>query len=242
MPKLPTKEQFELAARRLYYANGTRYRTRGQFLFAGIPLAGAHVLEVGCGSGTWAIWAALHGADRVVGIDPEAHGSSSGDFVTFQQTIETLGLTQKVIAHDHYLHELPVQQRPFDVVVMYDVINHLDERAVTVLDRDSVACESYVLVLQNLRSRMCTDGWVIVADCARDNLWVRLGLPSPLTNRMIEWHKHQNPEIWMNLFKQAGFQYFDLRWSPLYPFSQLSSNRLVQFLTYSHFVLRFRAR
>src|SRR5947207_10624293 len=99
MTKGYQNDQLELAAQRFCYSSSSRYKARGEFLFAGISLAGAHVLEVGCGSGTWGIWAALHDADRVVGIDPEAHGSSSGDFATCQQTIETLGILTKVIAY-----------------------------------------------------------------------------------------------------------------------------------------------
>ena len=234
-------DPFEIAARRLCYSKGSRFRAKGEFLFAGVPLAGAHVLEVGCGNGTWAIWAALHNADRVVGIDPEAHGSSSGDFASFQETIEILGLTKRVAAYERYLHQLPEQDSPFNVVVMYDVINHLDELAVSLLHRDQDASKSYVRALQSLRSHMRGGGWAIVADCARDNFWPQIGLKSPFTHNQIEWQKHQNPDVWIGIFKQAGFRLYDLRWSPLYPFRTLTSNRLVQFLTYSHFVLRLRA-
>src|SRR5579862_744760 len=61
----------ERAARLVGYASAKRYRNRGSFLFQGIPLQTASVLEVGCGKGAWAIWAALNGAARSVGIDPE---------------------------------------------------------------------------------------------------------------------------------------------------------------------------
>jgi len=233
-------DQLERAARRVFYSNAARYKARGEFLFDGIPLAGAHVLEVGCGGGTWAIWAALNGAENVIGIDPEARGSSAGDFATFQQTIKLLGLTGKVTASDQFLEELPAQQEPFDVVIMYDVINHLDEAAVVVLDRDAAAYESYVNALQRLRSRMRAGAWLIVADCARDNFWVRLGLRSPFASN-IAWQKHQNPEMWINVFKQSRFEYSDLRWSYFYPFRRFTSNWLTQYLTCSHFVLRLRA-
>ena len=236
------RDQLELAARQLCYSSGSRFSAKGQFLFAGVPLAGAHVLEVGCGNGAWAIWAALHGAEKVVGIDPEAKGSSSGDFKTFQDSIETFGLKNKVFAYNYQLTELPPQQRPFDVVIMYDVINHLDENSVTALDREPAARSAYVLALQALRSYMRIGGWLIVADCARYNLWIRLGIACPFTRYMIEWEKHQNPQVWISLFAQAGFECFDMRWSPLYPFRRLTSNWLVQFLTYSHFVLRLRAK
>src|SRR5262249_49869462 len=39
----------------------------------------------------------------------------------------------------------------FDVVMMYDVSNHLDEDAVVVLHKDEAAFARYVTILQNLR-------------------------------------------------------------------------------------------
>lgn len=240
MSESPTADKLELAARLVGYANGTRYRVRGDFLFQGIPLIGMHVLEVGCGIGAWAIWAALHGADRVIGIEPEADGSTENTLTKLRQTIETLELDKNIVASNHYLHELPVQNRPFDVVVMYNVINHLDEKAVVMLHSEAFAYERYVTILQNLRLRMRSGGWAIVADCGRSNFWPRLGLRSPLAPT-IEWHKHQNPRTWIDVFKSAGFESFDVRWSPLQPLVRLTANRLAQYLTLSHFVLRFRA-
>ena len=240
VPKNLTADRLEPAARLVGYANASRYRVRGDFLFAGIPLTGAHVLEVGCGTGAWAIWAALHGADRVVGIEPEAQGSTANVLAMFKQTIELLGLSGKVLATDQYLHRLPLQKQQFDVVVMFNVINHLDEDAVVVLHQEPAAFERYVTILQNLRLRLRPKGWVVVADCARTNLWPRLGLASPFA-RSIEWHKHQNPHTWINVFEHAGFRHFDLRWSPLQPFPRLTAHWLVQYITCSLFVLRFRA-
>ena len=231
----PTRDQFELAASLVGYASGFRYQVRGNFLFQGIPLRGANVLEVGCGTGAWAIWAALKGADRVIGIEPEAHGSTSTSLEKFKQTIEVLKLGRKVMAADQYLHQLPLQEQPFDVVVMFNVINHLDEDAVVVLREDPLAFERYVTLLKHLHLRMHPDGWLIVADCARANFWSNIGLPSPFAPS-IEWHKHQDPDVWINISKHAGFVQSDLRWSPLQPFTRWTANRFVQYLTCSHFV------
>jgi len=233
-------DKLELAGRLVGYSTCTRYKTRGDFVFAGIQLADTHVLDVGTGAGAWAIWAALHGANRVVGIEPEADGSSNGTLNSFCRTIKALNLQSHVEARPELLHELPMPKVPFDVVVMYNVINHLDEGAVIVLHRDEDAVQRYVALLQNLRLKMHPDGWLIVADCARDNSWLRLGLRSPFA-RSIEWEKHQNPQTWIDVFERAGFRYIDLRWSPLQPFPKLTANWFIQYLTCSHFVLRLRA-
>jgi SAM-dependent methyltransferase len=232
--------RLERAARLVGYSSAKRYRVRGDFVFRGVPLTGAHVLDVGCGVGAWAIWAALHGAARVVGIEPGAEGSSANTLAACRRAIADLGLGGTVVATDQYLQQLPIPERPFDVVVLYNVVNHLDEEAVVALHRDRAAAARYVTVLERLRSMVRLGGWVIVADAARDNLWRRLGLRSPLA-RSIEWEKHQDPSTWIRLFERAGFELADLRWSPLQPFVRLTANRLAQYVTASHFVLRVRA-
>lgn len=230
----------DLAGKLVGYASRERYQVRGNFLFAGIPLQGADVLEVGCGTGAWAIWAALHGARRVVGIEPEADGSGADGLAQFRHTTAVLGLANHIEVGSQTLQELSPAEQRFDVVVMYDVINHLDEEAVVALHHDPAALERYMVQLQHLRSLMHPHGWVVVADCARDNFWNQLGWRSPVAS-VIEWHKHQNPEVWINVFSKVGFQCVDLRWSPLQPFTKLTANRLVQYLTCSHFVLRLQA-
>jgi SAM-dependent methyltransferase len=234
------QDQLEVAASLVGYRNGSRYRTRGEFLFNGVPLREKSVLEVGCGAGAWAIWAALHGAARVIGLEPEADGSRRHIRERLLENIETLGLQTKIVAVDGCLEELAETEAMFDVVVMFNVINHLDEAAVVVLDQDRKAFEKYVAVLKKLRAQMRAGGWIIVADCARRNFWNQIGLTSPLVP-WIEWHKHQNPRTWVKVFAASGFRPFDLRWSPMQPLPRLTSNWLAQYVTCSDFVMRLRA-
>src|SRR5262245_30004579 len=232
--------QIEQAARLVGYRNGHRYRVRGEFLFRGIPFNRKQVLEVGCGTGAWAIWAALHGADRVIGLEPEADGSTEQTRKKFGENVSKLGLDGKIVPSRDRLEELTNLANPLDVVVMFNVINHLDEAAVVVLDRDADALNRYVISLKRLRARMRSGGWVVVADCGRQNFWNQIGLTAPLA-RSIEWQKHQQPRLWTQVFAASGFRLFDLRWSPLQPFPRITANWLVQYLTCSHFVMRLRA-
>lgn len=234
------KTPMKVAASRVGYANILRYQTRAKSLFNNIQLTGTQVLDVGCGSGAWSLWAALHGAERVVAIEPEAHGSTSNSLEVLQQTIKLLGLENKIQTSESVLQELAEPEGSFDVVVMYNVINHLDEEAVGCVHREPSAFERYVSHLSHLRRMVKQGGWLIVADCARANFWNQLGFKSPLATS-IEWHKHQNPEVWTRVMERAGFRCQDLQWSPLQPFPSLTSNWLVQYLTSSHFVLRCRA-
>lgn len=233
-------DPLETAAKLLGYASARRYQVRGESLFNGIPLAGKRVLDIGSGRGAWAIWAGLDGASQVLGIEPEAHGSTAHCLERFKENIAILGLAGRVVASDKELDELLAHDRSFDVVVMFNVINHLDEEAVKVLHRDRGAKQRYVTLLASLRQRMQPGGWLIVADCARTNFWNQWGTGSPFA-REIEWDKHQDPEVWIEMFRRAGFCKFDLHWSPLQPFPKITANSLVQYLTCSHFVLRCRS-
>lgn len=226
-------------AKELRYRSVRRYRTRANFLFRSIPIEGKRVLDVGCGRGTFSLWAGLHGAAYVLGIEPEEAGSTSGVFQTFCRLIDVLNLNHIVKAKNQTLQEIS-PPKPFDIIILYNVINHLDEEAVSKIHEDPDAFTKYLSLARHLRSLLKEKGWLILADCSRENAWHYLNMTPPLA-RNIKWDKHQQPETWIKLFSQASFNFHDLRWSPLYPFGVLSANRLVQYLTTSHFILRFRA-
>jgi hypothetical protein len=81
---------------------------------------------------------------------------------------------------------------------------------------------------------------VIISDCSRRNFWNTVGISNPFAPT-IEWHKHQAPRQWRSLLEDSGFEFLDLRWSWINGLGPLSSNFLVQYLTFSHFVLRVKA-
>lgn len=234
----PTNEKLETAARLLGYASAKRYSNRGMFLFRGVPLQAASVLDVGCGIGSWAIWAAMNGAAKSVGIEPEGDGSKQGTLEAFRQNIRLLELQGQVEAYSATLQEFSSHDRKFDVVVMYNVINHLDESAVKTLHKNENMAARYVDLLKRLRTKIRRGGTIIVADCARSNLWPHLGLRSPFA-RWIEWEKHQDPSQWIRVFERAGFKITSRRWSPYYGVRALSTNSVFHYLTCSHFTLQF---
>ena len=121
---------------------------------------------------------------------------------------------------------------------MYNVINHIDEDAVLELHKSDKAAEVYKAKLEHLRSLLVVGGMVIVADCGRRNFWNDIGLRNPLMPT-IEWDKHQQPDVWVKMFTEAGFKVHDLRWSSIYPTGPLLSNKTAHYFTLSHFTLRF---
>jgi len=57
----------------------------------------------------------------------------------------------------------------------------------------------------------------------------------------IEWHKHQNPETWIEFLKEAGFDSFKLKWIAPSKFGKIGNflfgNRVVSFFYNSHFII-----
>lgn len=238
--KSVTVDALDYAAARSGYRSKKRYSARCEFLFQNINLHGKRVLDVGCGRGTFALWAGMQGASYVLGIEPESSGSTEGTFVRFRETIGQLQLENVIEARSSFLSDIKVSDGRFDVAVLYNVINHLNEVAVVNLHRDESAALEYLDVLRHLRKILADGAFVIVSDCSRRNFWNDVGIRNPLAPT-IEWNKHQSPPVWISIFRRAGFQLHDLRWSQLYPAGGLSSNWPVQYFSVSHFTLRFRA-
>jgi SAM-dependent methyltransferase len=240
--KVSSAWELAMLAEGFGYRSFSRYRARATFLFDGIDLHGARVLDVGCGSGAFSVWCGLQGASSVVGLEPEADGSSPGSRRRFSDLAARLHLRNVEIRNcilEKLCDEVDYSGR-FSLCLMYNVINHLNEHAVVSLHSDEESRKRYREMLSGLHALLQPGGWLIVADCGRRNLWNKLGLKSPFAPN-IEWHKHQEPNIWIQVLRESGFVFEDLRWAYSYPFVQWTANRLCNYVTRSDFVLRVRA-
>ena len=79
---------------------------------------------------------------------------------------------------------------------------------------------------------------IIVALCARSNLFGDFKIQNPFV-KTIEWEKHQNPKIWINLLKEVGFIQPKVSRSTPNRFGDLGKlllyNNLICYLTTSQF-------
>jgi SAM-dependent methyltransferase len=216
-----------------------RYERTSRFLFEDIPLERQRVLDIGAGAGALSIWTALGGASSVVALEPELDGSTKGASTAFERAVAELGLADTIELRREPLERL-LGGDPFDLAILSGVINHLDETAVVRLHRDARAFDEYVAMMRRLRALLRPGAFVIVTDVGRKSIWNTIGRQGPWTHD-IEWDKHQQPATWIEVFRSAGFELHDLRWSPLKWTGRLTGNRFVQFFTMAHFVLRFRA-
>jgi len=129
----------------------------------------------------------------------------------------------------------------FDVVLINNVINHLDEGACQRLHLDAQARRTYRAQLE--KAAEVTKSWLIVADCSRSNLFASLRVQNPFAPS-IEWDQHQRPELWAEILEMVGFRRHRLRWNAPARLGMVGQailgNRLGGYLTNSHFIMTLR--
>jgi SAM-dependent methyltransferase len=223
--------------------DGQRYLTYVERLFEGVPLEGRSLLDVGGGSGLVSFYAALRGAE-VVCLEPAAAGSNPAMDDAFDLLENSLGNDAPIRLERQALQELRSERR-FDIILLHNSVNHLDEDACRRLRRDPAAWEVYVQLFRLLRDMTQTGGELIIADCARLNLFGMLHVRNPFAPAIV-WPLHQQPETWAELAQQAGYASPRVRWNAMTRTGRvgrvLLSNRVGAFMTQSHFTLTLQAR
>jgi SAM-dependent methyltransferase len=234
---------FSLVGERGLYSSPGNLRFYGRYLFDGIPLDGRAVLDVGGGTGIYTFYAAAAGARRAVCLEPEAAGATSGVTARFRDVFEALGRPEGVSLAPQTLEDFDPTQGPFDVVLLNNSVNHLDEEACVRLPGDPEARARYGRCFARLRGLLAPGGHLILTDCSNGNVFPRLGLTNPLLP-MIEWPKHQSPEVWAGLLREAGFTDPRISWSSFNrlraPGRLLLGNRVAAYFLTSHFRLAMR--
>jgi len=128
----------------------------------------------------------------------------------------------------------------FDVVIIANAINHLNEDACARLLMDPLARDEYKSIFISLFRSIRPGGWLIATDCSRSNVFNDLGLKSPLMPD-IEWQKHQSPKVWDELLQEVGFARARVQWSSPNTLGALGrfvlGNPLAAYLLLSHFRL-----
>jgi len=212
-------------------------------LFDGVDLDAAAVLDIGGGSGVFSFSAAARGASKVVCVEPESEGSTGGPHRQFQRVAARLGWGGRVTLEPKTFQEFDPGPGRFDVVLLHDSINHLDEPASIGLLDSEANREIYRVLFRKIATLMSPGGTLIACDCSRKNFFPMVGLKNPLMP-MIEWHTHQEPQTWASLLADAGFRDPAIRWSSfnrLYALGKaLTANRAVAFFLQSHFRLVMR--
>ncbi len=210
-----------------------------QYLFKGVDFKGKSVLDIGGGTGTFSFYTAVRGAKRVLCLEPELSGGRRGFVSRFEQARDRLSL-ENVFLESVTFQDFDPGQQKFDIILLHNSINHLDEEACANLLDSKKARERYKLIFEKL-GRISKKGTkLLIADCSRYNFFASLGLKNPFA-KTIEWEKHQPPECWSRMLQGFGFEQIKIVWPPyhlLRPLARrLLNNRLASYFLNSHFIL-----
>ena len=219
------------------YPNRRNLQFHLKTLFQDIVLENRTVLDVGGGSGLHSFYAACMGAREVVCLEPETEGSRSGMGAKFRKLGGILG-------YDHVWFEPVTFQtfdpagRQFDIILLHNSINHLDEIACINLLNDDASKAIYMDIFSKLSSLASSGAKLIVCDCSRYNFFALFRIKNPFAPT-IEWHKHQSPEVWVGQLSQVGFVNPRVRWTAFNtlrsPGRILLGNRLLSYFLRSDF-------
>ena len=127
----------------------------------------------------------------------------------------------------------------FDVVVMHNSINHLDEMATCVLQHDDAARSAYLTIFRRVYDCMKEGGVLVITDAGRRNLFGDLHMQS-IFAPTIGWKYHQEPEVWQSLLEESCLTKVSISWIPVYPLRWLArfmSGRALAYCTSSQFRL-----
>ena len=207
-------ERIRLMGRKMgLWNHGFDFPRFARQLFRDLDFRNKTMLEIGCGKGMLCLWAALHGARHVVGLEPLAEGAydSSDCHRTFRSMAGQLDLPQARIL-PATVQEFDSPGNYFDVVLSVASINHLDEKSCVALGKSEAAKKEYQKIFRNIARMMKPGGKLIIMDAARHNFFGDLGLRNPMSPN-IEWFKHQQPEYWAALLGECGFGNARIRWS-----------------------------
>lgn len=222
------------------YSNVGNLRFHLETLFGGIRLDGATLLDIGGGNGIHSFYAAARGARDVVCLEPEAMGSGAGVTDRFRRLGDRLALLDRVTLEPTTFQAYDAGPRRFDVVLLHNAVNHLDEAACMALPGDPSAREAYREIFAKIGAMSKPGATLVLCDCSNANFFARLGLRNPI-EPTIEWHKHQPPEVWAALLNEVGFSRPRISWSSFNRLRSagrwLTGNRLAAFFLTSHFRL-----
>ena len=222
--------------------NVSALRRRLNLLFGGIDLSGKSVLDVGGGTGLISFFAAASGATPVVCLEPGEAGSNPRMEAMFQAWRDGLGDVAKVqLLRSTFQEHARATGSSYDVVVVHNAINHLDEEACASLSDDPNARATYLAIFRDLHRLTRPGGSLLIADAARRNAWDALGIRSPFAPT-IEWRIHAQPSVWAGIAREAGFTLSRTSWRAHSRLGQagqtLLGNPLGAWLTNSSFMLQ----
>jgi len=178
----------------------------------------------------------FRGAKSCINLEPFLDGSS-GEFL--KNNINDL----KVEYINSTFQKFDTKEK-FDIIIIHDTINHIDEEQYVELRKSKKARKIYSELIKKISQMLNKDGVIVVSDCASSNFYGNLGIKNPFAPS-IEWKLHQNPSILIPFFEQNNLKVVSKRWSPFKRFGYFGLiisffGFIPSFFMQSHFCLVFK--
>jgi SAM-dependent methyltransferase len=208
-----TTDFYDLMVSKKMYSGKSNLRFYLNNLFENVQLANKDVLDVGGGRGLLSFYAAVKGANKAICLEPEIDGSRNGMIKAYNEIRSEFPESLPVNLLPLTLQEYLKQTEPdsFDVIIMHNSINHLDEEACIHLLDDDASYNRYLSVFRNVYRIMKKNSTLIITDASRNNFFNDIGMKNIFVPT-IEWHKHQQPKTWISLLKETGFKNPTVHW------------------------------
>ena len=228
-------ESFRILGKRLsFWSHGYDYIPRCMQIFGKFDFHGRNILEIGCGKGIFCIWAAIHGAKHVVGLEPFAEGShrfkAKETYNNFEKIKQFLKLWQMEMLPLR-LEDYRCRDNYYDLILSVNSINHLDEESCKVLAKSQKAVESYLKIFYKIRDMMKNGGKLIIIDVSNRNFFGDHKMKNPFA-KSIEWSKHQDPVLWAKLLSRCGFAKCKISWNSSRMFRYLKIYSIPKTMSY----------
>ncbi len=222
-----------------YYTSESRLQYyMEQQLFKNVNFEGKSLIDIGGGKGVFGFYAAVNGASKVVVMEPEFDGSSSGMIDGFNDIKSLIGGLNNISHTNKVLEDYDRRNNQFDIILMHNSINHIDEEACIVLKENQEARVKYDEFFSMLNEISKPGARLIVCDCARSNLFGDIGVKNPFSPA-IEWEKHQNPKYWAEQLKKNGYKLESIVWTTPNFLGKIGtmflSNKVMSYFLLSHF-------
>lgn len=172
------------------------------------------VLDIGGGNGIYSYYAKFKGANECINLEPFEAGSGNVNI------IEKNVHPRLNISFVNETFQKFSSKQKFDIIILHDSINHLDEEAFSKIHFDEKSKIIYQELIDKVFELLSKDGIIIITDCSRYNFWNLLGLKSPFAPS-IEWNLHQSPLLIKDMFLSKGISSYHIRWSPFKRFGAI---------------------
>jgi SAM-dependent methyltransferase len=223
------------------HPSGKRLKFNLESIFEDIDFKNKRVLDIGGGFGLISFYAAVKGAKTVVCIEPEADGSTTGANVKFDLLLNDLGVHNvSILPRTFQEYE---NDKSFDIIILNNSINHLNEDKCIVLRNSKEAQTEYKSYFDKMYQLSNIDAHIVICDCSNSNFFNDIGVRNPFMPT-IEWEKHQSPSFWTELMSQSGFKLDSINWTTFNRTGKVGKfvmgNKYLSYFLQSHFCIKLQ--